>query len=103
MAIQRMMQTLQEKDLLLKESAEELKKLQKEKNQTIQRLNSELNTKSQGALLAENAPKMSGKDNEFVLARLRMIINEKDRTIEQLVESGLEKDRLFKKLQVSNA
>ncbi|RDD43490.1 Myomegalin [Trichoplax sp. H2] len=99
MAIQRMIQTLQEKDMLLKESAEEIKKLQEEKNHAMQRLNTELNSKSMDLKSLGSMPKASGKDNEFMLTRLRMIISEKDRTIEQLVESGLEKDRLFKKLQ----
>ncbi|XP_046843977.1 myomegalin-like isoform X2 [Xenia sp. Carnegie-2017] len=91
--------TLAEKDRLLKDLYEKLDHTCTEKNGEIMKLQQKVNDLNLEIQAAENSKSWTKQEHEILHGKLKQSLVEKDRTIEKLIESGKEKDKLFIKLQ----
>ncbi|CAB4015611.1 Hypothetical predicted protein, partial [Paramuricea clavata] len=96
---EKMMDNLTEKEDLLKEMYEKMDRLSSEKNGTIARLQQKINDLSLDIHAADNSKMWTKQEHEILIGKLKQSLAEKDRTIEKLINSGKEKDKVFLKLQ----
>ncbi|XP_071947305.1 uncharacterized protein [Antedon mediterranea] len=93
--------SLQDKDRQIKALHDRHNKLIADKNEIIKALQREIANKNMDIQSVEDTLARSQQDQSILLGKMRAAMAEKDKTIERLVESGQEKDKLFQDMQRS--
>ncbi|KAJ7339465.1 CDK5 regulatory subunit associated protein 2 [Desmophyllum pertusum] len=99
---QRLMSALRDKETAMKESGDDLTRVQTDKNATIQTLQQLLNSKEHEVQALENSKAWASQEHDKLVNKLKLTIQDKDKTIGGLVESGREKDKMLKAFQESS-
>ncbi|XP_033115681.1 myomegalin-like isoform X2 [Anneissia japonica] len=100
-ATQDLLASLQDKDKQVKALHDRHNKLIADKNEIIKALQREIANKDMDIQSVEDTLTRSQQDQSILLGKMRAAMAEKDKTIEKLVKSGQEKDRLFQDMQRS--
>ncbi|XP_038045463.1 myomegalin-like isoform X2 [Patiria miniata] len=100
-AAQDLLDTIKDKDNQIKELHERQNRLTANKNNVIKELQKELNDKEYSVQAAEDTLCRAEQEQAMLLSKMRAAMADKDKTIQKLIESGREKDRLFQEVQQS--
>ncbi|XP_071801785.1 uncharacterized protein [Asterias amurensis] len=101
-ATQDLLDTIKDKDNQIKELHDRQNRLTANKNNVIKELQRELNDKEYSIQAAEDTLCRAEQEQAILLNKMRTAMADKDKTIEKLIESGREKDRLFREVQQSS-
>ncbi|XP_077986186.1 uncharacterized protein LOC144440675 [Glandiceps talaboti] len=98
-ATQDLMQVLQDKDQHIKDLNERHNRLVADKDNIIRELEKAVTERDRELQSIEDILIRAEQEQKLVLNKMKTALGEKDRTIEKLVESGREKDRLYRQMQ----
>ncbi|XP_064650443.1 myomegalin-like isoform X3 [Lineus longissimus] len=94
---------LRDKDDEIKDVTEDYNRQVSQLNKELQRLQTDMNKKDYEIQLLTNRATWAEEQQQAMMDKMRAALGEKDKTIEALVESGREKDKMFRQIQESFA
>ncbi|XP_041481185.1 myomegalin-like isoform X3 [Lytechinus variegatus] len=100
-ATQDLLQTIRDKDTQIKELNDRYNRALVDKSNALRDLQRQVNEKEYELQNAEETLARADHEQGALLGKMRNALSEKDKTIEKLLESGREKDRLFLEMQQS--
>lgn len=98
-ATQDLLQTIRDKDGQIKDLNDKYNRALVDKSNALRDLQRQINERDYQLQNAEETLARADQEQGSLLAKMRNALAEKDKTIEKLLESGREKDRLFLEMQ----